>query len=276
MTTAEVRREFNWGCAVFFEELMRFFRRFVSRQVVSRRPGVEILESRRLLSTDPAVIGMQLVGGVKTVSQVVLTFNESLDPTTAQQPESYLFGRTPPNAASNGVTVGQVLGFLSQPKPRAIKDGKVQWSSAIYDDTNHTVTLTAIKPFTATKYFRQLRVKGTGDFAVKDPQGDVLNGGKDMFIRWSYHNGQSLHYTDVDGDKVTLTLKGPGHIYGFYRRTGDPDPTIFVANTNAKSVLTGTVKQAATGDGVAHISQVIGAPANTNLFSSSHFVVALS
>ena len=253
---------------------MRSFKLAASGRFAGQRSLVESLESRQLLSTAPALTGMQLVGGVKTVSQVILTFNESLDPTTAQQPQSFIFGRIPPSAANNGVTVGDILGFLAEPKPRAIKDGKVQWSSAVYDDTNHTVTLTAIKPFTATKYFRLLRVKGTGNDAVKDPQGDVLNNGQDTLIHWSYHNGQSIRWVDHDGDRVTLTLKGHGHIYGFYRKAGDPDPTIFVANTNAKSVLTGTVKQAVTGDGVAHIAQLIGAPGNTNLFTSSQFVVS--
>ncbi|HSZ57537.1 MAG TPA: hypothetical protein VK797_17865 [Tepidisphaeraceae bacterium] len=242
-------------------------------QIASHISAVERLEPRRLLSTVPALTGMELAGGVKGVDQVILSFNESLDPTTAQQPQSFIFGRIPPSPANNGITVGQVLGFLAQPKPRAIKDGKIQWSSAVYNDANHTVTLTAIKPFRATTYFRLLRVKGTGNYAVKDPQGDVLNGGADTLIHWSYHNGQTLRYTDSDGDHITLSLKGPGHIYAFYRRTGDPAPTIFVANTKAKSVLTGTVKQSATGDGVAHIAQLIGAPAKTNLFTSSQFVV---
>lgn len=253
---------------------MRFFKLAACDRFAGRRSVVESLESRRLLSTAPVLTGMQLVGGVKAVSQVVLTFNESLDPTTAQQPQSFIFGRIPPSPSDNGVSVGDILQFLAKPKPRAIKDGKVQWASTVYDDTNHTVTLTAIKPFTATKYFRLLRVKGTGNYAVKDPQGDILNAGADTLIHWSYHNGQTIRWVDADGDRVTLTLKGRGHIYGFFRRAGDADPTVFVANTDAKSVLTGTVKQSVTGDGVAHIAQLIGAPAKTNLFTSSQFVVS--
>lgn len=256
--------------------ITRLRRRLGRRPVAVCSAMIEGLESRQLLSGSPAVTSLRLVGPVKAVNQIVLTFDESLDPTAAQSGQSYVFGRIPPSGSNNnGITIGDVLGFLAAPKPKAIRNGKIQWSSAIYDDTTHSVTLTAIKPFRATTYFRLLRVKGTGTYAVKDTHGNVLNSGNDTLIHWSYHNGQSLRFTDADGDRVVISLKGPGHLYGFYQKGGvDPDPVIFVSNTNAKSVLTGTVIQGQTGDGVVHIAQLLGAPANTNLFNNSHFSIA--
>jgi hypothetical protein len=254
--------------------LKRLLGCLAGRRAGSRGPAVEGLESRQLLSTSPAVVGMQLIGPEQSVNRVVLTFNESVDPTTAQQPPSYIFGRIPPSGSNNGVSIGDVLGFpFARPKAKAIKDGKIQWSSAVYDDTTHSVTLTALKPFKASKYFRLLRVKGTGNFAIKDLAGNVLNGGTDTIVHWSYHNGKTLRFTDFDGDRAVITLKGPGHLYGFYRKQGDASPTIFITNTTAKSALVGAVLQGPTGDGVVQISQLLNAPANTNLFSSSHFVV---
>jgi hypothetical protein len=234
---------------------------------------VELIESRKMLSASPALTNMDLIGPVHKVNRVVLTFDSSLDPTTAQQPQSYIFGRIPPSSSANGITIGDVVGFLAKPHPKPIKSGKVQWSSAAYDVSTHSVTLTAIKPFNASMYFRLLRVKGTGNYTVKDTLGDPLNGGHDTLIHWTYHNGKTLRFTDTDGDVATITIRGAGHVYGFFRRTGDPAPTIFVSNTNAKSVLTGTMRQGRVGDGVARITQLLGAPAKTNLFSSSHFVV---
>jgi hypothetical protein len=254
--------------------IARLLRRSGPSAAATRAPLVEPLESRQLLSTTPTLTGMHLVGPLKSVSEVVLTFNESLDPTTAQQPKSFVFGRQPPAGSNNGVTIGDVLGFLAKPKPKAVVDGKIQWTSASYDDATHSVTLTPVKPFSAAHFLRILRVKGTGQYAVKDLQGNVLNGGKDTVIHWSTHNGQSLRIVDSDGDVATIKLKGRGHLYGFYRKTGDPSPVIFTINTNAKSVLTGTVKQGRTGDGIVHVAQLLGAPANTNLLSSSGFVVS--
>ena len=251
----------------FFRPLWRI------RRPQSILPLVESIEPRKLLSASPALTGMSLIGPVHKVNRVVLTFDSALDPTTAQQPQSYIFGRIPPSSSANGITVGDVLGFLAKPHVRPIKDGKVTWTSAAYDDATHSVTLTAAKPFNASKYFRLLRVKGTGNFTIKDTLGDPLNGGHDTLIHWSYHAGRTLRFTDTDGDIATITMKGPGRMFSFIRKSGDPAPTIFVTNTNAKSVLNGTIRQGRLGDGVVRIAQILNAPAKTNLFSSSHFVV---
>jgi hypothetical protein len=252
---------------------LKFFSRRLARRPARLHPAIEGLEPRQLLSGSPAVRSLQVLGNVHHVNRIVLTFDESLDPTTAQQPKSYSFGRVPASGSDNGVTIGDVLGFLAKPKVPAVKGGKIQWSSATYDDATHSVTLTAVKAFNASQYFRLLRVKGTGNYAVKDLTGRALNGGADTVVRWAYRTGKTLRFVEADGDTAVLTLKGPGQLYGFFRKSGDPDPTVFVSNTNSKSVLTGTVNQARMGNGVVNIAQVLGAPAKTNLFSSSQFVV---
>lgn len=236
------------------------------------RPAFEPLESRRMLSTAPSPTGMVITGTIHAATSIVIAFNEPLDPTTAQDTAAYSFGRIPPSGSSSS-SLGDILGFLAK-RPKVIKAGKVQFSSAVYDDTNNTVTLTAVAPFNAQEYFRILRVRGTGHDVVTDPQGDALNGGKDTVIRWSTHFGKAVRYTDADGDRVVLQLKGPGKLYGFERRTGDPDPILFVTGTNSKSVLTGTIRQGRLGNGVTDIAEILGAETvQTNLFASPQFVI---
>lgn len=220
---------------------------------------------------------VHLTGPVHAVNGVVLTFNETLDPTSAQDPQAFLFGKpTPQNNSSSGVSIGDILGFLSRPKARLVKLGKIQWSSVSYDGANNTVTLTPIKAFNGQPFIRVLRVKGTGAHALKDPSGNILYDGQDGFIRWRAKTGDGKHiqYFDSDGDKVTLSLKGPGQLHLFMRTAGDPDPIVFVDNPKANSILSGKVQQAANGDGLAHINELLGAGGiQNNLLTNPQFMV---
>jgi len=260
---------------MFFSKFPRISRPSVpAAPAAPRSPMIEGLEPRRLLSAGPAIAAVHMLGSVARANGIVLTFNAPLDPTTAQSPASYVFGKpTPKNTSDNGIDLGNILGFLSRPKTPPVKAGKIQFLGARYDDATQSVTLTPVKAFNLWKFFRILRIKGTGDNAVKDLAGNPLNGGTDSVLHWDRTRGKTLRYSDSDGDKVTLKLKGPGTLYAFLHKSGDPFPTIFLSNTKlGKSTLTATVQQSPTGDGIAHIAQLSGpVPPTTNLLTDPHF-----
>src|SRR5690348_16854323 len=143
--------------------LLSLFRRPKPRLNASQPKMIERLESRQLLSGGPVLTGVHLVGSVGAVTSIVLTFNESLDPATAQDPHAYTFGKPLPHSSESGPSLSDFLPFLARPKVRAIKHGKIQFASATYVDSNHSVTLAPYKPINARTFFRVLRVFGTGD-----------------------------------------------------------------------------------------------------------------
>ena len=239
---------------------------------------IDRLESRQLFSTAPTLTDVHLTGQVHAITSVVLTFSEPLDPTHAQDLQTYLFGKMPaPGTTTNGITLGDILPFLGRPKAALVKSGKIVFSSAAYDDTADTVTLTPLAPFNGQKFIRRLRVKGTGAHALQDPSGNVLNNGADSLVLWTKLSGKSVSYAALGGDRVTLKLRGPGTIYVFRRASGDPDPLIFVDRVTAASSLTGFVKQGRHGTGVASIDELQGASGITNnVFNTSQFAIASS
>ena len=253
--------------------------RSVLRRIIRSRPSrpavIDALEPRQMFSTVPTLVDVHLTGQIHSITGVVLTFNEPLDPTHAQDLQTYLFGKQPaPGTSSNGITLGDILPFLGRPKAPLVVSGKIQFSSAVYDAPTDTVTLTPLAPFNGQKFFRRLRVKGTGAHALQGPAGDVLNNGADTLVLWTKHQGKTFSYKAVGGDRVTLRLKGPGQIYVFTRTSGDPDPTIFLDKVTAASTLTGTVKQSRLGTGVANIDELQGAESiSNNLMNNPQFNV---
>lgn len=235
-------------------------------------PVIDGLESRQMFSTGPTLTGLHLTGAVRDITSVVLSFDQPIDPTVAQDLQSYQFGRVIPSNSndSSGFDLGNVLDFLVVRKTAApmkaavaraealIKNYKVQFTSAVYDPTTYSVTLTPVRPFNAITWFRVLRVYGVGINAITDVFGDPLNGGSNTYVHWFPHIGKVFTYRDGDGDLVTIRLKGPGQIVGFLQTNTYHAPTIFILNGNGKSVLSGTVLQARTGDGVAIIPELQG------------------
>jgi hypothetical protein len=253
--------------------MSKFFRR-AATETVRTPASIEGLERRTLLSAGPVLTGIRVLGPVAKAHGIVLSFDSSLDMASAQDTSNFVFGHATSSSSDNGIDLGTILGFLAVRKGPAVKNGKVQFLGAAYDDTNHTVTLTPVKAFNVWRFFRILRVKGTGKDPVTDLAGNPLNGGTDTVLHWKPLRGKTINYSDVDGDRVTIKLKGPGTLYAFFHKSGDPFPSIFVMNTNAKSSLTGTVVQSPTGNGIAHIAQLSGSiPANTNMFSNTQIDV---
>ena len=239
-------------------------------------PLIEGMESRQMFSAGPTLTDIHLTGTVRAVSSVVLSFDQPLDPTVAQDLQSYQFGRVIPAGASDtsGFNWGDLLGLLAQPKAALIKNYKVSFTSADYDATNYTVTLTPVRAFSAIAWFRIVRVMGIGVNAITDIYGDSLNGGSNTYVHWFPRIGKTFSYRDSDGDMVNLQLRGPGEIVSFLQTNADHAPTIFILGGKAKSFLTGNVFQARTGDGVAIIPELQGVGTiQTDLLTSPEFDV---
>lgn len=243
---------------------------------------VEGLERRSLLSAaptpaalSPAAVGdpaadtagpqltsIRLVGPNQAVTAVVMTFNEALDPVKAQDLGAYVVLKKVREKGDDGdnffgVTVG------ASDDQNGVR--KLKFSSAVYDDTTHSVTITAEVAFRADKRFRQLRIAGKGDFALTDVAGNRLDGNNDgkngdnALIKFHDRRSKKLNLKEGDGDKMSLRLKGPGRIISITYRKRLPSPIILLEGTvPGQSVLTGVVKKGKKGDGVFSIDQVSG------------------
>lgn len=227
-----------------------------------RAPLIESLEPRQLLST--TLTGVEVFGTVAQTTSIVLTFSGPLDPVTSQNVKGYAFGKVVPGSSDDGFDIGSLLNPFratgrekaDTAKPRAVKGGKIQFSSAVYDSSNDTVTLTPVAPINAKSFMRVLRVRGAGANQVKDASGAPLDGGVDEVIDWRLIQGKTIHYVDSDHDRVTLRLTGPGKLYVFARRGKYPDPTVFIDSTALGSSVTGTVVAPGGLTGVTDIAEI--------------------
>lgn len=265
-------------------------------------PAIEPLERRSLLSAatvplgiapqdidlaGPQLVGAQLLGPNRGITGVVLTFNESLDPATAQDVRAFQVLKKihRENDEDSG-------GFFDVPFAPAEEGGtttdivRIKFDLAVYDDAAKTVTLTPANPFRADKRFRQLRVAGKGERAIKDVAGNSLDGdgngrgGDNLSQKFKARKGGKLTVKDTDGDRATLRLKGSGRIVSMshWKTKGPPDPLIFLEETDAaRSVFSGTVKKARRGDGVVDIEQVTGiSTANVTFLTDPSFRIGLT
>jgi hypothetical protein len=249
------------------EPSMSFLRLARSHQRGSApRAIIENLESRQLLSAGPLLTNVQLLGTAKACTGVVLTFNEALDPPTAQDAGAFSIGRVKHGgSSSSGISLSDFLPFAGRPKATAIHNRKIKFVQATYDDSTHSVTLTAEAPFAAWKYFRAMRIRGTGPNALLDASGNAYGdtgdgtGGHDNVITWKYHKGKSISFRDADGDHVKLRLKGRGELFLIQHPHGAPAPMVFISGGVAGStILSGAVKAANHGDGIAVITELSG------------------
>lgn len=244
----------------YFQSLLRRIRppRQLSRVMIDR------LESRQMMSASPTVSNVYLTGSATACTGIVVQFDEPVDPAHAQDMQAYGAGKLPPTVQSSNFDWTQLLGFLAQPKPYLVTNGRLGFTSAVYDDAAATVTLVPVRAFNAVGLLRLLRVKGTGVHAMTDPNGNALNAGIDTYMSWVPHVGKQFSYLDADGDHVTLTLRGPGTIIAFLQSRSDRQPMIFIRGGNSRSILTGVVHQAVTGNGEATLAEVQGAGAIQN------------
>lgn len=225
----------------------------------ARQMLIEGMESRRMMAASPMLTAVHFTGTLRDITSIQFTFDESLDATTAENTAAFAVGRLlPVSSNNNGFNLGDILGFLTaRPKP-AVVNGRVQFTSATYDDSTFTVTLTPRGAWSALRTFRFIKVFGVGANAIKDASENPLNGGLNTYVHWFPHIGKVFSYTDANGDLVHIHLKGPGQIVAFLQTNAEHAPTIFILNGKSNSVLDGSVIQARTGDGVAVIPEIQG------------------
>lgn len=251
----------------------------MSNRSGTHRALVETLEKRSLLSgavhnpvsaaeepdlTPPTLVKEQLLGtDPRQVAGVVLTFSEPLDPVSAQDLKNYRVGRRTDQKQNYDPNFNHV-------EQEAFKDGLIRFTSAVYDPATLTVTLTPVEPFNITRKFRTIRVLARGpNRAVKDLAGNILDGdgnGKptgDAVHKYTFRRAQRVQYEELDGDKVTIWLTGPGRLW-VLRET--PEGKVFgrgsalrlyVDKTDTSAIVTGKVE--GDGPGVAVIDELINA-----------------
>ncbi len=250
------------------------------------RALVESLESRSLMSvapagaavaapvsaadgpdvTPPTVVSEQLLGtNPRAVSGVLLTFSEALDPTSATDLKNYRVGRR----------TDQKQSFDANAEPlnqAAFKDGLIRFTSAVYDPATFSVTLTPKEPFNITRKFRTIRVLARGpNKGVKDVAGNVLDGNRDgkptgdFVAKYTFRRAQRVQYEELDADKVTIWLTGPGRLW-VVRQTDGGEVfgrgnalRLYVDKTDPSAVVSGKVEVTGNGDGVAVIDEVVNA-----------------
>ena len=255
----------------------------------------EALESRRLFSTGPSLTGEALLGSAQAVTGVVLTFNQPLDPATAQNVSAYGIGRHVDNSSTSNLlgdlgglfflkhagAVARPDAIVLHPAHRGVHGGRVAFTSAIYDNTTMSVTLTPAYPIKATKFFRYVHVSGTGTTAVTNTLGQAIvgNDGGIGTIRVAFkpHQGKSVRYTDASGNRVVLRIKGPGTIVAFLRTGSDPQPIVLLQGTTAeKSTFSASINPAA-GNGASTSLQELQGVSNcqTTVTSNPAFSIGL-
>lgn len=251
----------------------------------SARPMFEPLEHRTLLSASaspavdataagtsgPQIVAVHVIGPPSDATGVVVTFNEAMDPATAQDKASYvLVKHINKDSQDNGGGFFDIP-FTDNTTPASSELVKIHFSSAVYDDATHSVTLTPKHTFEIRRRFRILRVAGKGDHAITDTAGMALDGnydglpGGNAALKYKSHRGHFVNIKDVDGDHLKLQLSGPGQILLTQRRR-HPDPAgalVFLLGTNAnQSTLTGKVKISKKGgDGIVPLAELTGVSA---------------
>lgn len=221
---------------------------------------IDSLERRLLMARPIPVIAQQFVGTVEQVTAVVLTFDRALDPVTAQNPAGYSMlekFREDDDGFGGGI-IGGGGGSDSD-------NDRIRIATATYDAAANTVTLTPRNPFNLSRHFTVIVVRGRGQNAVKTPDGQDLDGdgngraGGDAILRFRAAAKKSLSFRDADGDRARIKVEGPGRIFYLAPKFARSSPSVFLRDTSAtETILSGTVKKARNGDGIADVAQLHG------------------
>jgi hypothetical protein len=222
---------------------------------------LEMLERRTLLAIQGPVVAQQFIGDVDHITAVVLHFNVPLDPLSAQDVDGYRMVRKFPDDDNNGSGGGLIFGGGSNGS--SIDSKRIALSSATYDAAANTVTLRPKnESFKLRKSFTVIVVEGKGTHAIRQADGQILDGngdgrpGGDLNLRYKARANKVFKFKDIDGDMARLEVSGGGHMLFFLPIKHRSSPSIFLRETTAQTVVSGTVKQGKNGDGVVDIAQL--------------------
>ena len=213
------------------------------------------MEPRRLLAAP--VVAINMTGTAGQITGVILTFAVPLDPTTAQNVKAYSISKKTKGEDSN---VG-VIDTSSDGDTR-----RVRFSSATYDATAGTVTLTPTDPFDLGRKFRRLFIDGRGANAIKEASGAIIDGdgngtpGGSQLFHSRVLRANHFVFKEGDGDKGRLSLSGPGSLRVWSDKKKYASPVVFLVGTRpGQSTFTGTVvPNRKHGNGIVTIRQISG------------------
>jgi uncharacterized repeat protein (TIGR03803 family) len=220
------------------------------------------------------VSGVQPLSTGQSITGFVVTFNGPVDPTTAQNVLGYRILR--PYTVSEGRSFWQQL-FGESPETQT-KYAAYKIASAAYDSQTYSVTLTMASPMPVVNGVRLVQVIGTGAHAVLGANGKPIDGnfngkpGGDFTYEFAMSVAKSVSYKTATGDKVKLSLTGPGKIVAIMP-SETATPMIDLVGTNsAQSILTGKVRKSRKSPGYVVIDQIDGA-ANADVQLGDEFHV---
>ena len=175
-------------------------------------------------------IGLDWTGSAKSITSLVLSFNDPLVAANADNPANYAL-----------VNVGRDGIFGTR------DDRTVSLLNPAYNASNWTVTLTPVSPLPVNQFFH-LFVNGTSPSGLVDLAGGQLSGAGPGQPGTSYTamlaQGTNLRYYDAQGDKVTLTLKKGGYLKDTVSSSGEGARLIVVGEHPRRTVLTGELVKA--------------------------------
>ena len=218
------------------------------------------MEGRLLLATadgtGPVVVGLTqrpAPGG----AALVVSFDGPLDPGLAQDPAHYrveAFGDGRPEFVTEG---GHSL------VPRR----------ASYDAGTNRVTLRLARPL-RPGVFHRIEIGGTPGSGLTGADGTLFDGdvddtpGGDFYALFA--RGRGLRFANLDGDTATLRLRGAGALEAWRELNGDVNG-MSVVGAGGRTLLTGTVRPGARGDGLVVIPTVQGLPSAGNRLADPPF-----
>jgi uncharacterized repeat protein (TIGR01451 family) len=197
---------------------------------------IEIAETDNDL-TGPRAVDLSLQGRGATVTAIVLTFSEALDPAKASDPANFSLVGTGRGRAGGIIPV-----------------------TPLYDDATRTVTLIPSRPLPGGSFYN-LSINGSAPGGLTDRFGNLLDGDGDGRAGGnqvaSFARGTNLSYLDRDGDQVSLRLTGSGLIE--IQRGGNGEAQrVRLLGVRPRSILNGSVRRSGVGDGSASLGFVEG------------------
>lgn len=228
----------------------------------ARRPAVERLEERQLLSTadgnGPVVIGLaeKVVDGT---AAVVISFDGPLDAKLAENTAEYAVNRYNP----------------SQPEIVTQNGPAIAVRSASYDDSTHQVTLTLARPLAAGVFYR-VYINGSANTGLRGANGTLFDGDNDDTPGGDFYGllgqGRSLCFSDSVGDMVTLGVRKGGTVQVWRELNGDIDEVGVVGAVAGQSILGGSVRPAKGSSGLVYIPKLVGTTGVINRLTNPPFV----
>ena len=185
-------------------------------------------------STVPAVAAVQWTGTTRSITSLIISFNEPLDPATAENPANYAVAG-----------VGKKGSFSTQ------HGQNVAFATPTYDQSNWAVTLVPTQPLSVNQFY-SLFLKGT--------QGGITNGGgielsgagadlPGTNFTALFAQGTNLKYTDAGGNQVTFGVKGGGYLEDLLTGSGLGQRLVLVGGVAHRTMISGSVKQGKHGAG---------------------------